>query len=163
MRRPARKYWSSWSQQAAVKHHQPSADATHQRSHGHVHAKSFCGRQRVFCTSRYCRMAWNESAPTQQRGYRQTHGFITIRHISWKTSAVCPVCMLTATGTWRPSRLQYTSGCTSCLCDALLSTSTFELGKTTLPNLQSQITIRFRRNEQSRYMVQVVLLLQVSG
>jgi hypothetical protein len=43
-----------------------------------------------------------------------THGFMAMLQIAWKTSAVCPVFTLTATGTCSPKRLQYTSGCTSC-------------------------------------------------
>ena len=47
-----------------------------------------------------------------------THGFIATLQMAWNTSAVWPVFTLTAMGTWRDNRRQYTSGCTSCRCGA---------------------------------------------
>lgn len=50
----------------------------------------------------------------KRKKIRNTYGFIAMPHIAWKTSAICPVLTLTATGTANPSLRQYTSGWTSC-------------------------------------------------
>lgn len=55
-----------------------------------------------------CLVLW--SVGLERNTGERTHGFIAIPHIAWNTSAVWPVLTLTATGTCRPKRLQYTSG-----------------------------------------------------
>lgn len=50
------------------------------------------------------------------RDCKQTYGLMAIWHMALKTFASCPVFALTATGTCKLNRRQYTSGWTSCRC-----------------------------------------------
>jgi hypothetical protein len=97
---PSGKNKSPGPQQTTVEHHHPCADPSQHRGHRHVHSEPLGCRQCTVWASWYCRVT---KAQVNRMPLKPSagiaHGFMAILHITWKTSAVCSVLMLTATGT----------------------------------------------------------------